>query len=206
MRLIIAVALLAACAGPLAAETPPEWTGAASDLSADSYRGSTTISVDKPSVTVGEMFSVDVRFLNSGRSDEFYNPFLRGQSPRPAQLAIFSDDHQYLGDLLEREDFSQEKFGTADWTFVPSLCSVGCIEKLSAGYVPVTLEGGSRMLPPGEYYIQAIYCKGFLSVNPASLGRRPLEDEEKTFRQFEKNFDRTELFRSNVAKVRFTAK
>jgi hypothetical protein len=206
MRLMIAAVLLTLGAGSLAAQTAPEWTGEPRDLDSGSQRGSATISADKQSVTVGETFSVDIRFLNGGGGDEFYNPFLRGLTPLPARLAIFSSDHKYLGDLIERQEVSRRTLSADDWTFIPSLCYVGCAERLTAGYVPTTAEGGSRTLPPGEYYVQMIYFKAFLAENPARLGRRPLEDEAKAFRQFEKNFDRAELFRSNVVKIRFTAK
>ena len=157
-------------------------------------------------MTLGEPFSVDVRFLNSGAGDEFYSPFLGGQTPLPAMLAIFSSDHKYLGNLIEREEVSRRILTAGDWTFVPSLCYVGCVEKLMAGYVPATTAGGSQTLPPGEYFVQMIYFKAFLAKNPVKMERRPLEDDEKVFRQFEKSFDRAELFRSNVVKVRFIAK
>ena len=104
MRMIIAVVWLTLGVGSLAAETAPEWTGEKRDLDSASNRGSATISVDKPSVILGEPFSVDICFLNRGAGDEFYNPFLGGQTPLPARLAIFSADHKYLGDLIEREE------------------------------------------------------------------------------------------------------
>ena len=159
MRLMIAAVWLTLGVGSLAAETAPEWTGEKRDLDSGSWRGSATISVDSQSVTLGEPFSVDIRFLNSGGGDEFYNPFLGGQTPLPARLAIFSSDHKYLGDLIERDEASRTALRAEDWTFVPSLCYVGCVERLTAGYIPPTAESGSRTLPPGEYYVQMIYFK-----------------------------------------------
>ncbi len=206
MRMIIAAVWLTLGIGSLAAQTAPAWTGKARDLDSPSYRGSATISVDKQSVPLGDPLSVDIRFLNRGADDEFYNPFLGGQTPLPARLAVFSHDHKYLGDLIERENVPRTTLRAEDWTFVPSLCYVGCVERLTAGYVPATAEGISQTLPPGEYYVQLIYFNAFLAANPVKLERRPLEDEVKMFLQFEKNFDRAELFRSNVVKVRFTAK
>lgn len=205
MRLFIAAVCLTLGAGSLAAQTAPEWTGEKRDLDSGSSRGAVTIAVDKQSAALGEPLSVDVRFLNSGGGDEFYNPFLRGQTPLPARLAIFSSDHKYLGDLIEPEEASRLTLSAEDWTFVPSLCYIGCVERLTAGYVPATSERGSQTLPPGEYYMQMIYFKAFLARNPATLERRPLEDEEKLLRQFAKDFDRSELFRSNVVKLRLTA-
>jgi hypothetical protein len=205
MRRIIAAVWLTLGIGSLAAQAAPEWTGEKRDLDSGFSRGSATIAVDKPSVALGEPFSVDIRFLNSGADEEFYNPFLGGRTPLPGRLVIFSSDHKYLGDLIEEGEFGRT-LRPEDWTFVPSLCYVGCVERLMAGYVPATSTGGSRALPPGEYYVQMIYFKAFLAENPAKLERKPLEDEEKVFRQFEKNFDRAELFRSNVVKLRFIAK
>jgi hypothetical protein len=163
-----------------------------------------TIAVDKQSARLGELFSVDIRFLNSGGGDEFYNPFLRGQIPLPAGLAIFNSDHKYLGDLIEPEEASRLTPSADDWTFIPSLCYVGCVERLMAGYIPATSEHGSQTLPPGEYYVQLVCFKAFLARNPA-LERQPLEDKEKLLHQFAKEFDRSELFRSNVVKLRLTA-
>ena len=107
MRLIIAAVWLTLCAGSLAAQTAPEWTGERRDLDSGSERGSATIAVDQQSVALGEPFSVDIRFFNSSGGEEFYNPFLGGQTPLPARLAIFSSDHKYLGDLLERQEVSE---------------------------------------------------------------------------------------------------
>jgi hypothetical protein len=206
MRLFIAAVSLTLAVGSLAAQTAPEWTGAKRDLDSGSYRGSATISADKESVALGDPFSVDIRFLNTGAGDEFYNPFLGARTPLPASLAIFSSDHKYLGDLIERDEVPRVTLSAEDWTFVPSLCYVGCVQRLTAGYVPPTAERGSQMLPPGEYYVQMIYFKGLLATNPTKLERRPLEDEEKVLLQFAKDFDRAELFRSNVVKLRLTAK
>jgi hypothetical protein len=202
---IIAAVWLTLGIGSLAAHAAPEWTDEKRDLDSGFSRGSATIAVDKPSVALGELFSVDIRFLNSGADEEFYNPFLGGQTPLPGRLVIFGSDHKYLGDLIEEGGF-ERTLRPEDWTFVPSLCYVGCVERLMAGYVPATAAGGSRALPPGEYYVQMIYFKAFLAENPSKLERKPLEDEEKVFRQFEKNFDRAELFRSNVVKLRFIAR
>jgi len=206
MRLFIAAVWLTLSVGSLAAEMAPGWTGEKRDLSSGSSRGSATISVDTQSVTLGEPFSADIRFLNSGGGEEFYNPFFGVQTPLPARLAIFSSDHKYLGDLIERDEASRKMLSVEDWTFLPSLCYVGCVQRLTAGYIPATAESASRTLPPGEYYVQVIYLKGFLAKNPARLERRPLEDDEKLLLRFEKEFDRAELFRSNVVKVRFTEK
>jgi hypothetical protein len=206
MRLIIAVVLLTLSAGSLAAQPAPEWTGEKRDLDSGSFRGSATISADRESVTLGEMFSVDFRFFNRSIADEFYNPFLRGQTPLPARLAIFNSDHKYLGDLITPDEVPRQALSAQDWTFVPQLSYVGGIERLTAGYIPPSSDSGSRMLPPGEYYVQMIYFKGFLARNPAKQERPQLEDDEKTLMRFTRSFDREELFRSNVVKVRFTAK
>jgi hypothetical protein len=204
MRLIIAALWLTLGVGSLAAETAPEWTGEKRDLDSGSCRGSATISADKESVPLGEMFSVDVRFLNKSNGETFYNPFLLDKGPLPVELAIYDADHKYLGHLFPTHLYESSADGN-DWIFIPSLCYVGCSVKFMAGNVPEVAErGGSGLLPPGEYCVQMIYFKAFLARNPAKRERRPLEDDEKMFRQFEKNFDRAELFRSNVVKVRFT--
>jgi hypothetical protein len=206
MRVILAAVLLTLGAGSLMAQTAPKWTGEKRDLDSVSFRGSATISLDKQSVALGETLSVDIRFLNDGAGGEFYNPFLSGLTPLPGRLAIFSSDHRYLGDLITPEEAARRTLSAEDWTFIPPSCYAGKVEKLTAGYVPPTAEGGSRTLPAGQYFLQMIYCKSFLAKNPTKQGHRLLEDEEKTFLQFEKSFDREELFRSNVVEVRFIAR
>jgi len=207
MRLLTVGVLVILCGSVIAAKTAPEWSAEKHDLNAGSYKGMATIAVDKSGVTLGEKFSVDIRFFNDSGGEHFYNPFFQGLVPLPARLAIYSADHRYIGDLLYWEGGSRRTVTADDWTFVPSECCVGCSKRFTAGYVPGTAHGvTSNLLPPGDYYLQMIYFKAFVATNPARMLSNPPMDEKERLAQFEKTFDRVELFRSNVVTIQFTAK
>ena len=207
MRFLIAALLVMLNVGLLGAETAPGWTGEKRDLNSGSYRGAATIAVDKSSVTLGEKFSVDIRFLNGSSGSHFYNPFFQGLVPLPARLAIYNADHKYVGDLLFWEGGSRKTITTDDWNFVPGGCYVGCWREFTAGYISDTAHGAqSHQLPLGEYYLQMIYFKAFVATNPALVLTNPPMDENEKLAQFYQTFDRSELFRSNVVTIKFTAK
>jgi hypothetical protein len=157
------------------------------DLDWSSYRGYATLTVEKPSVPLGSLLSVDIRFFNSSGGDYFYNPFYRRLIPLPAQLAIYDSTKRYLGDRLAFAGGSRVSVGSKDWTYVPSLCYVGTTMR-----VPV------HDLSPGVYYLQIIYFKSFAALNPAASGGGT---EESRLAGFLAHFDHSELFRSNPVKI-----
>lgn len=86
---------------------------------------------------------------------------------------------------------------TESWIFVASNSYVGTIlGPFTAGYLPTS---GAQKLPAGEYYLQMIYYQAYLAPKPATDAGK---DEHPM--NFYENFDRTELFRSNAIKIRFT--
>jgi hypothetical protein len=207
MRFLIAATCVLFGVGLFAEETAPKWCSARRDLDVGSWRGSATITVDKPAVALGAKFEVDIRFRNGGGGDDFYNPFFNHLVPLPARLAIFDSQHKYLGDLLRWEGGSRRSPGINEWAWIPGECYVGCSERFRAGYVPGTVHGVmSNLLPPGTYYLQMIYFKAFASTNPARLESNPPTDVRERVAKFLKTFDCGELFRSNVATIRFTAR
>jgi hypothetical protein len=175
------------------------------DLDSGSFRGYATLSLSQTRPRLGERFTADIRFTNRSGGDYFYNPFFNRLVPLPARLAIFDSSKKYLGDLLTWEGGSQKAVSSGDWQFIPGDCYVGTpIADLTAGYVPGTEFGVmSHLLPPGEYHLQVIYLKAFIAANPAATVRDPSEELRFDLTDFYKNFDRGELFRSNVVKVTF---
>ena len=91
-----------------------------------------------------------------------------------------------------------------DWCFIPSISFVGTALRLRAGSVPGTpFDVRSNRLPPGEYYLQMIYYRAFVSARPDRLRSNPPKGEKEILREFRKNFNRDELFRSNAIKILF---
>jgi hypothetical protein len=175
------------------------------DLKCGSFRGYATLSLSKTTFKLGERFTADLRFTNISGGDYFYNPFLNRLVPLPASLAIFDSSKKYIGDLLTWDGGSQVTVSSGDWQFIPGGCYVGTpIAYLTAGYVLGTEFGVmNHLLPPGEYYLQVIYFRAFITTNPAVQLGDPLKDRQSYQINFYKNFDRDELFRSNVVKVIF---
>ncbi|HZF00502.1 MAG TPA: hypothetical protein VE344_01260 [Methylomirabilota bacterium] len=151
------------------------------DLDSGSFRGYSTLTIEKTTIQSGQLFSIDVKFFNNSGGDYFYNPFFDRLIPLPAQLAIYDNDKKYLGDLIEFEGGSQRMVGANDWTRISSLC-----------YVGATLNANISNSAPGDYYVQVIFYKSFIA--PASTSAQ----------EFYKKFDHAELFRSNSVKIRIT--
>ena len=148
-------------------------------------------------VKLGEKFDIDIRFYNNGGGEYFYNPFFNRLIPLPAQLAIFDSEKKYLGDLIAWQGGSQVGVSASCWTSIPSGGYVGIrLRSFTAGYIP--------SLPPprkfgaGDYYLQMIYYKVFTLANPARTA-----DEKGAVADFYRNFDRTELFRSDIVQIHF---
>jgi hypothetical protein len=172
------------------------------DLNTGAYRGYCLISVKKSQIEIGKEFSVDICFTNIGGGDDFYNPFFDRLIPLSAMLAIYNSKMEYIGDLLFRDGGSQKTVTSTDWQFIPSGCYVGTQLIFTAGYIPGTPNVvTSNLLPPGEYYLQMIYYKTFIDVNPYRLISNPPKNEKTIIREFYKSFNRDVLFRSNSVKI-----
>jgi len=175
------------------------------DLDSGSFRGYSTLSVENPTVQSGKSFPIDIRFFNNSGGSYFYNPFFDGLIPLPAQLAIYDSQKIYLGDLIADEGGSQKVGSEDEWIYIPSLCYVGMKAKVSTSHLWIVSKTNSiPNVPPGEYYVQLIFYKGFVSANPAPMLFSTSQDRRRWLLDFYKNFDRTELFRSNPVKITIT--
>lgn len=163
-------------------------------LDAGSFRGKTTLTLNKTKLKAGEKFTADVRFLNTSGGDKFYNPYFNALRPLPAKLAIFDSEKKYIGNLIDPNGGSRVSFETdSDWIYIASLAYVGKEISLFAGNTHGTMYdpmvGGKswkKSLPNGRYYLQVIYNRSFI---------------EHGFRGYN-----TELFRSNVVEIEIIEK
>ena len=184
---------------------PPasKWHSAQRDLRLGSFQGLATLRVvktipdGKTEIPLGAKFEVDIRFSNTAGGDDFYNPFLCELVPLPAKLAVYDSQKKYRGDLLERIAGSRKTVSTNDWTYIPGNGYVGCTKRVTAGRFRNPLYG---KLPPGTYYLQMIYLKRFITLNPARTDRGGKVDQK----QFDTPQAREELFRSNMIEIKFT--
>jgi len=171
------------------------------DLDLPSYKGYATLTLENSKIKLREKFSVDIRFTNKSGGEDFYNPYYNRLFPLPICLAIYDSDKRYIGDLLHWQGGSRATVGYSSWSFIAGDSYVGTFMSFAAGYVPGTEFGVmNHLLPPGEYYLQVIFYKSFIMANPS----QQLDSDAKAWLgKFYKNFDRTELFRSNAVKVQF---
>ncbi len=171
------------------------------------FRGYASLSLKEAQIEIGKKFSVDIRFTNKSGGAYFYNPFFNRLIPLSAKLAIYNSKKEYIGNLLYWEGGSRKNVASNDWKFIPADSYVGTPLTFTAGYVPDTAHGvTSNLLPLGEYYLQMIYYKSFVSSNPDRLISNPPKDKKTMIREFYKNFNREELFSSNVVKIVFVKK
>jgi hypothetical protein len=160
----------------------------------ESGRGYAELEVKDPVLRLGQQFTIQITFHNTGGGAYFFNPFFNRLIDLPAQLAIFDSQKEYIGNLLYWEEGSRRTPGRSDWAYILDGFVGTNIERM-AGYVPGTKYGNTgSLLPAGTYYIQMIYYGVFL---------RPYHEELKYEQQIDewKASDKKELFRSNVIKV-----
>jgi hypothetical protein len=156
--------------------------------------GYTKLTVKEPRLRRGELSSVDYTFYNTNGGYWVYNWNFIRLVPLPGQLAIYNSDKKYIGDLIQWEGGSQKGVGDSDWLFLYGGSHVGTSITFRVGYVPSTKYGNmSSLLPAGQYFIQLILYKAFLSDNPSLIeGNKP---------NFYKTLDRSEAIRSNVIAI-----
>jgi hypothetical protein len=177
------------------------------NLDYGSYRGHASITVGPPTVKLGEEYKVPVQFFNDGGSNQFFNPDFNGLIPIPACPVIYDINKKYIGKLWGPHSGSARGIGKWDWKFVPPGSHVDTTLSFRAEYITsAEYDGIQLLLPAGDYYLQIIYFKAFICPNPFGPDSDNPSVEEMTKRRaFYDNFDRSELFRSNVVKVHFVA-
>jgi len=176
------------------------------DLDYGSYRGHASITAGTSVVKLGEEYKVLVQFFNDGGSNQFFNPDFNGLVPIPACPVIYDANKKYIGKLWGPQCGSARGIGKWDWKLVPTGSHVDTTLSFKAEYIISAAYDGIQLpLSAGEYYLQVIYFKAFVSPKPVDLDSdNPSIEEMTRERAFYDNFfDRSELFRSNVIKIHF---
>jgi len=167
-----------------------------SDFANGSDKGELSIKIAEPVLRRGERYSIEYGFHVTNSSYAVYNWQFIALKPLPGQLAIYDSNKKYVGDLIAFSGGSQVGVSDDDWTFLYGGARVGTALGFRAGSVPNTkYDWTGNLLPTGEYYIQLILYKAFLSPNPYRVVGDKID--------FYKTFDRRELCRSNIIKVQF---
>lgn len=169
------------------------------DLNAGDAHGYVTISADNPVIKAGERVSLEVRLVNTGMGRDFFNPYFKPLIGAPAQIALYDGNRRYLGNLLSWVSGSAASFSWDDFTFIPGGGTyIGFRMLVKPNYV-------MRPLPPGDYYLQFIYYKAFIALDPPWAYSDPdVNAKRQRINEFKAHFDCGELFRSNPVKITIT--
>lgn len=186
IKFIFTLLAILACSAAYAQQAKVEFKD---DIKSNFDQGRAVISIATPVIERGEKFQLDVRFTSEGWGGTFFNVFLLNPGAGlPASLAMFDEKKNYLGNLLEWNGGSRRNMTPDDWFRVPSGAYVGTTVNQRAGLFGFRVEP----LPAGTYYLQMIYNKSFTAPRP---------DNDEEMGRFYKEWDRSELFRSNVLKI-----
>jgi hypothetical protein len=170
------------------------------ELAEDSRNGRATIVLGSDKVTVGDAFTLDVRY-DSRRLCTVYNPFFHPLVEPPAALAIFDQEKQYLGDLTLRDAGSYRPPSFLEWVQVGERAYAGCTLKFVAGHVPNSpFNRAETRLPPGKYYLQMIYRHWFATSPPARAANGTQIDPDALM-HWRRSGVKLDLFRSNIVEI-----
>src|SRR5262249_53328477 len=154
-----------------------------SEFANGSDRGKVVLKLEDRALSRSGSYRAEYTFYVTNSSYSVFNWQFNPLLPLPGQLALYNEKKEYVGDLLHWQGGSQRVVTDADWTFLYGGSDVG--HTLS-----VRLSAIEQSLPAGKFSIQLILYRAFLMPCPCSDGRQPIE--------FYKNFDKTELCRSNA--------
>ena len=166
------------------------------DLDFGDIHGSVTLTVENPVLKTTDDLSIKVRFVNAGKSVDFFNLFLDSGILPSAQIAVYDENHNYLFQIVS---MTSHVSGTSwdDWTYLPG---GRCIVEFEKSFTPRIWR-----LTPGNYYVQLIYYKSFIQLDPPWRETDPdLRAKQARLKNFETHFDKSELFRSNAVKITIT--
>lgn len=168
------------------------------DLELGAIHAAAMLKLETPVIKAGERISIKLRFVNTGHSWDFYNLFLNSRIPQPAQIALYDSNHNYLFEIIPRTS-SVIGMSWDDWTYLPGGgCSVEFPMEWDTSFY-------RRLLPPGDYYLQLIYYKAFVALDPPWRDTAPdVNAKRERLRDFENHFDHSELFRSNPVEITIT--
>jgi hypothetical protein len=169
------------------------------DLDSGAIQGHVTLSVENPVIKAEDSLSTKVCLVNTGKPWDFYNPCFTPRMPPPGQIALYDSNHKYLCEIIPFVSYSFIGESWDDWMFLPGGgCSFEFPMNLRLTYY-------RRPLPPGDYYLQFVYYKAFIALDPPWRETDPdVRAKQARLKDFETHFDRSELFRSNPVKITIT--
>jgi hypothetical protein len=164
------------------------------ELDAGDVKGRGVLVVDSRKALAGERINVTLTYENGGAGHAFFNPFFNGLLPYPGTILIYDSQKRYVADLLNPVAGSRRTPNSTDWVYIPG--SEGFVgAKLRVRLPKVSLGGDGPAA--GKYYLQAIYFRAFVEFDRHTPPDMTLEQGM----HFYDDFDRTELFRSNVVEI-----
>jgi hypothetical protein len=169
------------------------------NLDFGNVHGAVSLSVEKQSIRAGEALSMRVRFVNTGKAWDFYNPFFVSRIPLPGQITLYDSNHNYICEIAPWTSSSVIGMSWDNWTYLPGR---DCVIEFPMQLKPAFFR---KPLQPGDYYLQIIYYKAFIALDPPWSETNPdVEAKQARLKEFEAHFDRSELFRSNPVKITIT--
>ncbi len=204
-------------------------------LSNGKYKGVAILSMDVKAARVGDRFKIEITFKNT--ADQAYDvldPHLVSRGVFVAVLAIYDAKRDYIGNLLTPVYGTSvtTDIGFSEWCRIEPCEAVYRPVYCTAGIVGGTNHIHSNVgLPPGTYYIQAVYQDRFASSCPWYQPANPCgpqngvrsEDGEiqlppervremqkhnpqqiaQALKEWREKYDGSELFRSNILEIEF---
>lgn len=151
------------------------------------------ITTDKTEYIIGETIVINYEFKNK-TNKYFYNPLFNSEAPIPATLAFFDCSKNYIADeFFFGFNYPERPPKEIDWIYMPCSSKIGKEIKISACPPNFCLNS----VLPGDYYIQLIYFKAFLSSKPKNNAE---------IDKFLDTYNKQEIFRSNCLKLKFKIK
>ncbi|MBI3880445.1 MAG: hypothetical protein HY301_10335 [Verrucomicrobia bacterium] len=162
------------------------------DLDLDGRQSKATLFADNPTNKLGTGLHLTIHFASeSGGS--YFNPQLHdGYLFTPGVVAMFDGSGRYLGNL--NDSYARESIfgiGPDTWVKLKPGGSFNREFRFTSGRIVGTKYGGGpeTWLPPGKYFIQAIYFEGLIQTYDEIISKGAIKTNE--------------LFRSNSLEVEF---
>jgi hypothetical protein len=194
-----AAALIASlCAKPAIAQPPRANPAVHSPKDVDwgGIRGSAQVALDPPVVSHNGRVRLRCEMRCTSGGKDLFNPFLFEQASHiPVQIVVTSEDGQSRRELLRPAERTSTSCPTTLWQLLSSFKSAGREYDLRIGRAPTPNAAPTGLtfyvdLPPGVYFVQAIYNHWLIAPWPGEdpritglvqLGRHT--DNPQTFRE-----------------------
>ena len=171
---------------PCAADAPPppSVTGAQgpafpfragypADTGGSGHQERNLLSLPRQRLASGDTFSADVRVYDEGGYDYYFNVFWDRRLPLPGELALYDAQKHWLRDLTASTHVARREPKPSDWTPIQA-----------PGYIGTVVDCGALSVPPGLYYVQAIFFGSLIHPPPdrSAEGWPALDDQNELMR------------------------